>query len=190
VASGTIRQLTNNPANDYAPAYSPVTASIAFVSEREDRRGVWAVDTATATERSLRVGRRPVGAVVEPGRLQGDLQRHRQQSQQPRHRWPGGHLWRGSVPFRAQWISATEILYTADGKIKTRGVAGGDAVSIEFTAPCRSRTPYKAAVHDFDSRSAQLCADYGAGHFARWAKSRSSHSVTCGSCRSAACFDG
>jgi imidazolonepropionase-like amidohydrolase len=59
-------------------------------------------------------------------------------------------------PFRAQWISATEILYTADGKIKTRGVAGGDAVSIEFTAPVSfARTPYKAAVHDFDSRSAQ-----------------------------------
>ncbi len=51
---------------------------------------------------------------------------------------------------------ATEILYTADGKIKTRGVAGGDAVPIEFTAAMSfTRTPYQAAVRDFDSRNAQ-----------------------------------
>ena len=44
--------LVANPANDYSPAYSPANTTIAFVSERDDRRGVWAVDTATAAERA------------------------------------------------------------------------------------------------------------------------------------------
>ncbi len=47
-----MRQLTRNPANDYAPAYSPVNSTIAFVTEREDRRGVWTIDAATGAEAS------------------------------------------------------------------------------------------------------------------------------------------
>ena len=37
-------------------------------------------------------------------------------------------------PFRPQWVSPTELLYTADGKIKRRPAAGGPARVIEFTA--------------------------------------------------------
>jgi hypothetical protein len=37
-------------------------------------------------------------------------------------------------PFRPQWVSQTEVLYTADGKIKRRPVAGGPARIVEFTA--------------------------------------------------------
>jgi Tol biopolymer transport system component/imidazolonepropionase-like amidohydrolase len=157
VASGTIRQLTNNPANDYAPAYSPVNATIAFVSDREERRGVWAVDTATATERSIAPS---AGALSAPSwspdgsRLIYNVIANNRSNLVI----DGREVTRDEdvFPFRAQWISATEILYTADGKIKTRGVAGGDAVPIEFAASVSfTRTPYKAAVRDFDSRSAQ-----------------------------------
>jgi imidazolonepropionase-like amidohydrolase/Tol biopolymer transport system component len=37
-------------------------------------------------------------------------------------------------PFRPQWVSQNEILYTADGRIKRRPVAGGAARVVEFTA--------------------------------------------------------
>jgi Tol biopolymer transport system component len=34
--TGTVRQLTHNPANDFAPAWSPDGRTIAFVSDRND----------------------------------------------------------------------------------------------------------------------------------------------------------
>jgi Tol biopolymer transport system component/imidazolonepropionase-like amidohydrolase len=157
VASGTIRQLTSNPANDYAPAYSPVDATIAFVSEREDRRGIWALDLATASERSLAPA---AGAVSAPSwnpdgsKVIYNVIANNRSSLLI----DGREITRDEdvFPFRAQWISPTEILYTADGRIKTRGVAGGDAVPIDFIATVSfTRAPYKTLVRDFDSRSAQ-----------------------------------
>jgi hypothetical protein len=37
-------------------------------------------------------------------------------------------------PFRPQWVTPAELLYTADGKIKRRPAAGGAARTIEFSA--------------------------------------------------------
>src|SRR5439155_25745197 len=37
-------------------------------------------------------------------------------------------------PFRPQWISQNQLLYTADGKIKKRPAGGGAAQVVEFTA--------------------------------------------------------
>ena len=152
-----VRQLTNNPANDYAPAYSPINASIAFVSEREDRRGIWAVDTTTAAERSIAPA---AGAVASPSWSPDGSKVIFNVIANNRSNLviDGREITRDEdvFPFRAQWISPTEVLYTADGKIRTRGIAGGDAVPIEFTAPISfTRTPYKPALRDFDSRSAQ-----------------------------------
>jgi imidazolonepropionase-like amidohydrolase len=57
-------------------------------------------------------------------------------------------------PFRAQWTSPTELIYTADGKIKKRNVDGGAPATIEFTAAVSfTRTPYKFAARDHDSRT-------------------------------------
>ena len=157
VASGTIRQLTNNPANDYAPAYSPVGATIAFVSDREDRRGVWAIDAATAAERSIAPA---AGAVSAPSwNPDGSKVIYNVIANNRSNLVLDGREITSDedvFPFRAQWISATEVLYSADGKIKTRGIAGGDAVPIEFIASTSfTRAPYKSAVRDFDSRNAQ-----------------------------------
>ena len=73
-------------------------------------------------------------------------------------------------------------LYTADGKIKTRGVAGGDAVPIEFIASIRSRahptrprcaTSIRAARRPVRGITAPVISPDGP-------RSRSSRSVTCG----------
>ena len=60
-------------------------------------------------------------------------------------------------PFRAQWTSPTELLYTADGKIKTRGrLRGGDADAdrVHRGGVVHAHT-LQAAVRDFDSRAPQ-----------------------------------
>ena len=133
VASGAVRQLTHNPANDYAPAYSPVNSTIAFVSEREDRRGVWAVDAATALRRRCAAEPAPSarrrGAPTAPRVIYNVIA---DESQQPDLRRPGGHADEDVFPFRAQWMSPTEFIYTADGKIKKRD-------------RCRRQTPRRSS---------------------------------------------
>ena len=161
VAGGTVRQLTTNPANDYAPAYSPVNASIAFVSEREDRRGVWAIDAGTMVERSLAPA---AGAVSAPAWspdgskvIYNVIANYRSNLL-----IDGREVTRDEdvFPFRAQWTSATEFIYTADGRIKKRSVGtpseGAAFTPIEFNAALSfTRTPYTPMKRDFDTRAAQ-----------------------------------
>src|SRR5207248_1919869 len=53
-------------------------------------------------------------------------------------------------PFRPQWVSSLELLYTADGKIKRRPAAGGPATTIEFTAEVTfARPAFTARRRDF-----------------------------------------
>ena len=157
VATGAIRQLTSDPANDYAPAYSPVDGRIAFVTERGDRRGVWAVDTATSAATPLApaagavsgVAWTPDGAKV----IYSVLANNRSSLV-----FDGREVTQDEdvFPFRPQWLSASEFIYTADGKIKRRSTSGGMATAIEFAAPISfTRTPYRPLVRDFDSRAAK-----------------------------------
>ncbi|MGH9220923.1 MAG: amidohydrolase, partial [Vicinamibacterales bacterium] len=155
VATGAVRQLTRHAANDFAPAYSPADSRIAFVSEREDRRGVWTVDAASGAEASLA----PVaGAVSAPSwSRDGSKVVYNVIASNRSELMLDGRDITGDedvFPFRAQWASPTEVIYTADGKIKRRAIDGGSARTIEFSASVSfSRTPYKYAVRDFDSRT-------------------------------------
>lgn len=169
VATGAVRQLTRHAANDFSPAYSPVDARIAFVSEREDRRGVWTINSETGSETSWAPaagaisapswspdGAKVVYNVIAANRSELMLDGRDTGA-------PAARSSRGGVvitadedvfPFRAQWTSAKELIYTADGKIKKRPIDGGPPTIIEFTAAVSfTRTPYKYVVRDFDSRS-------------------------------------
>jgi Tol biopolymer transport system component/imidazolonepropionase-like amidohydrolase len=155
VATGAVRQLTRNPANDFAPAYSPTNSTIAFVSEREDRRGVWTVNASNGSETSLAPA---AGAVSAPSwNRDGTKVVYNVIAANRSELMLDGRDITGDedvFPFRAQWLSATELIYTADGTIKKRSLDGGSATPIEFTAAVSfTRTPYKHAVRDFDSRS-------------------------------------
>lgn len=155
VSSGAVRQITRHTANDFAPAYSPSNATIAFVSEREDRRGVWTVDAASGAETSLAPA---VGAVSAPSwNRDGSKVVYNVIAANRSELMLDGRDITGDedvFPFRAQWASPTEVIYTADGKIKKRAIDGGSASTIEFTAPVSfTRTPYQHAVRDFDSRT-------------------------------------
>lgn len=157
VASGTVRQITKDPANDYSPACSPVNASIAFVTERADRRGIWTVDAGTGAETAYAAA---TGAVSAPSWspdgstvIYNVIAANRSSLVVD-----GREVTRDEdvFPFRAQWRSPTEFLYTADGKIKRRSIGGAAVTPIEFAASISfTRAPYTPMKRDFDSRATQ-----------------------------------
>jgi Tol biopolymer transport system component/imidazolonepropionase-like amidohydrolase len=157
VAGGGVRQLTSHPANDYSPAYSPLNDSIAFVSERDDRRGIWAVDTATATERSIAPAAGALSAPVwspDGTKVVYNVIANNRSNLIV----DGKEVTRDEdvFPFRAQWLSPTELLYTADGKIKRRSLGAATATMIEFAAGIAfTRTSYTPMKRDFDARTPQ-----------------------------------
>ena len=155
VATGLVRQITRNGANDFAPAYSPIDSTIAFVSERETRRGIWTVNPDSGAETSLAPA---AGAVSAPSwSRDGSKVIYNVIANNRSELMLDGRDVTGDedvFPFRAQWVSPAEVIYTADGKIKKRPIAGGSPTTIEFTAAVSfTRTPYQHAVRDFDSRT-------------------------------------
>ena len=135
VETGELRQLTNNPANDFMPAWSPDGGEIAFVSDRAER-GVYAIGRESKGERLVHAETAiaaapawtPDGRSLSYTAIDGAAARL----------MIGGRNIAGPTedvfPFRAQWQTANELLYTADGKIKSRPRAGGAARTLEFTA--------------------------------------------------------
>ncbi len=157
LASGAVRQITRHAANDFGPQWSPAGSTIAFVSDREDRPGVWSVEPSTGVETLVASARGSVNApswtpdgskliynVIAANQSQLLLEGRAVTSQED------------VFPFRAQWASPTEVIYTADGKIKKRSLETGQVQPIEFRAEVSfSRTAYSRKSHDFDSRSAR-----------------------------------
>jgi Tol biopolymer transport system component len=43
IDSGSIKRITNNPANDGLPAISPDGGQVAFLSNRNGRWGIWTI---------------------------------------------------------------------------------------------------------------------------------------------------
>jgi Tol biopolymer transport system component/imidazolonepropionase-like amidohydrolase len=167
VRNGTLRQLTKNLAQDYAPVWSPDDRQIAFLSTRQAAgeqppapggqapTAVWALDIDTGAERQLSAGKGRLGppawtpdgkqamyTVIADGSARIDSS--------------GGPLVAAGedvFPFRPHWVSSTDFVYTADGKIKRRTAGGDKAQTIEFSATIPlHRTAYTKRRHDFDAR--------------------------------------
>jgi Tol biopolymer transport system component/imidazolonepropionase-like amidohydrolase len=157
LTSGAVRQITRHAANDFGPHWSPAGSTIAFVSDREDRPGVWTVEAGTGVETLVASVRGSVNApswtpdgskliynVIASNQSQLMFEGRAVTSQED------------VFPFRAQWESPTEVIYTADGKIKKRSIQTGQVQPIEFRAAVSfARTAYTRKAHDFDSRSAR-----------------------------------
>jgi Tol biopolymer transport system component len=162
VASGQTRQVTKNDANDFFPTWSPDGREIAFVSTRTGAPGVY----AAALDGRERLVSGSAGSVGSPSWAPDG-------SKILFSVLPGGgfnavgqtHLMLGDreiangedyFPFRAQWLSADEFLYPADGLIKKRSLRTGRAETIAFSATLRvTPASYTRKKREFDSDAPQ-----------------------------------
>ena len=159
VATESITQLTTDQRNDYSPTYSPDGSQIAFVSNRTDGSGIWS-QSADGSER-LVAGTRgttsapsfsPDGQQVLYNVISGTrstLYLTPAAGGEPRIVSTEGE---DVFPFRAAWISPSEFLYTADGKLKRRSVGTEQGRVVEFQATVSfTRRAYTRRPRDFDS---------------------------------------
>ena len=139
VATGAARQLTRHPATISRRRILAGRCTDRICIRTRGSRGVWTVDATTGAEASLapaagavsapawsRDGSKVVYNVIVPNRSELMLD---------------GRDITGDedvFPFRAQWTSPNELIYTADGKIKKRPIDGGSPSTIEFRQRCRS----------------------------------------------------
>jgi len=137
LASGQLTQVTTAASNEFHPSWSRGSNEIAFVSDRREQPGVYAVAVgANAAERLVAASG---GAVAGPAFAPdaSTVAFNVVADGRSRLMIAGRNIAdpdEDVFPFRPQWVSPQEVLYTADGKIKRRPAAGGAARVVEFTA--------------------------------------------------------
>jgi Tol biopolymer transport system component/imidazolonepropionase-like amidohydrolase len=143
LSTGALTRLTHGPANEFMPAWSPSGSEIAYVSDRREKPGVYAIGVAPGGRNAEGLVAAADGAVAGPSWSRDGSSLAFNVIAAGRSRLvvaSGGPLrdigdaGEDVFPFRPQWTAASELLYTADGKIKVRPAAGGPARTIEFTA--------------------------------------------------------
>lgn len=140
VASGTLARRTSGPLNDYAPAWSP-DGEIVFVRERTTLAGVGSAGEVTPIRTVEEPSRIERPAVSDSGRIAYVV-------------YPAADLYVDDAPvtsgedvFHAvpQWVTEDRLIYTADGVIRSRDLAGGQvdtiAFEIELAVPHEPRRP-------------------------------------------------
>jgi Tol biopolymer transport system component len=157
VKSRQVTQVTKHDANDSNPTWSPDGKEIAFVSARTPSPGVYAIAPGGA-ERLLAAaegnvgtptwtpdGRDVVYSVTTAGAARLMLGKQELTASED------------VFPFRPQWMSNTELLYTADGKIKRRNLTpNSTSTNVSFSATL-TLTPanYPRKKRDFNAAAAK-----------------------------------
>jgi Tol biopolymer transport system component/imidazolonepropionase-like amidohydrolase len=135
IGTSAVRRITAGDANEFMPAWSPDGREIAYVSDRP-ARGVYTIEVSSGTERLVHADTRSIAAPSwspDQKRLAYtaiDGAASQLVSAGTNIADPDEDVF----PFRAQWTSGGELLYTSDGKIKVRSASGGPARAIAFSA--------------------------------------------------------
>ena len=153
LATGAITPVTRGTGNEYMPSWSPDGRELAFIAARGRETRVMAVDLATGAERVLGSSTQADAPSWGPA---GDVVNHAQGSGTSSLELNGTVITGGenAFAFRAGWLSATEIVYTADGRIRRRRIPSGASTEVPFTASLEV-TParYSRLRRDVDSRA-------------------------------------
>jgi Tol biopolymer transport system component/imidazolonepropionase-like amidohydrolase len=167
-ATGELSNVTAaSAANEYMPAWAPDGRRIAFVSDRRDGAGIWVAQfeggsPSTALGASERLFAEARGSVAAPSWSPDGNSVAYNAIEGPVSRLIVGtnnvaDATEDVFPFRANWLSTGELLYTADGKIKRRPSSGGAARTIDFSAEVTfTRPAFTAKKRQFAPQGAQV----------------------------------
>jgi Tol biopolymer transport system component/imidazolonepropionase-like amidohydrolase len=159
VTTGKLKQWTNDPADEFEPAWSPDGGEIAFVS------GTGAVATSiravAASGQARVVLTAPQGAHLNSPSWSPDGKQiaYTQIAANQAHLMVSEKRVGTAddvFPFPARWLSANQLLYTANGKILTSSLANGETKPIPFQAKFELNRPaYKRRMLDFDTTASR-----------------------------------
>jgi Tol biopolymer transport system component/imidazolonepropionase-like amidohydrolase len=155
VDSGKLAQWTSTPADEFEPTWSPDGAEIAYVSGT-GAAGI-TIQSADSTGHTKAIISAPEGARMNSPSWSPDGKRiaYTQISGNTTRLMISGEPVGTAAdvfPFPATWLSANQILYTADGKISITTLGGGETKTIPFQAKFQLNRPaYKRRSTDFDS---------------------------------------
>jgi Tol biopolymer transport system component len=163
LASEALERRTTTPGGNSRPSWSPDGREIAYVSDRMGAAGVYAVDSKGVERLVAKADVFSFGMNVPLG-----TPSWRPGSTDVLYTVIAGGRARLMLndrvisdaedvqPSRAEWLSADEFLYVADGRIKRRSLATGRVRPIGFSATLEVRRPvYTRKRYDFDRDEAQ-----------------------------------
>lgn len=158
VATGKLTQLTTDDGNDYYPAYSADGSKIAYVSERTAAPGIYLLDAARKESLLVNSKEKVSSPTWHPDGTSIAFNSFIQGVSQLEYVKVGGGDWQtlsdaseDVFPFKVSWLTPTEMLYTADGKIIRRKLGQKATTSIPFAATVTVIKPnYTRKVYDFD----------------------------------------
>jgi Tol biopolymer transport system component len=152
VTTGGLRQWTDSPAaEEFEPTWSPDGSEIAFVEDNS----IQAVDEA-GNRRTL-IAQRPGLTLNSPSWAPTgeDIAYVARGGGESNLMVSGRQVTSGEDVFihRPEWISDSEIMYTADGKIRVVDVGSGATREVSFSATLElPEISYDKKAYDFDSR--------------------------------------
>jgi Tol biopolymer transport system component/imidazolonepropionase-like amidohydrolase len=161
LADGTVQRLSPGAGGNSRASWSPDGSQIAYLSERAAASGIYVADMQ-GQERQLAHIKFSGGPSIAPagvptwtpdGKEVIFVKFEAAQAKMMR----GDEVFLEGEdfhPFRMQWLSQREYLYTADGKIKRRSLDGGESQIIPFTAPLQVRR-----ADDYRMRAPDLTSD-------------------------------
>jgi Tol biopolymer transport system component len=167
IATGHLKQITTGEADEYEPAWSPDGTHLAFVSGTGiTGKSIASIDLASGAQTTV-AGSASDGRVEAPsfspdGRSLAYVQFYGVGlfMNTARLMITGATSYQGKAtdtfPFPAVWLSASQLLYTADGHILRVSLPDKSETPIPFTAAIQSTRPhYARKVYDFDSTAAR-----------------------------------